>query len=221
MPVRHDGDRRWVGLDVVLPGNPEQVWQAIATGPGYAAWFTRATIEERAGGAIAFDFGGGATSSGTVTTWQPPNHFGYEERDWSDDAPPVATEITITGRAGGTCVLRMTHSLFTSEDKWDGELEGFEAGWPGFFAVLRGYLRDFPGQPAGVLGADAAVAGSLPLGWQRITTALGLAGADLGQRREAPPDAPALAGTVERVQQDTGIYEVMLQMDRPAPGRAP
>jgi uncharacterized protein YndB with AHSA1/START domain len=51
MPIRKDGKgNRWVEMEFVTPGTPEQVWEAMATGPGNAAWFTKATIEERAGG---------------------------------------------------------------------------------------------------------------------------------------------------------------------------
>ena len=35
--------KRWIEMEFVVPGTPEQVWQAVATGPGNTAWFTRAT----------------------------------------------------------------------------------------------------------------------------------------------------------------------------------
>jgi hypothetical protein len=31
--------RRWVQVEVEVPGTPEEVWQAIATGPGISSWF--------------------------------------------------------------------------------------------------------------------------------------------------------------------------------------
>lgn len=76
------------------------------------SWTRQAKIEERLGGALQFDFGPGETSSGEVTAWEPPRRFGYVESGWSPGAPPVATEITITSRAGSQCVVRMVHSLF-------------------------------------------------------------------------------------------------------------
>jgi uncharacterized protein YndB with AHSA1/START domain len=94
----------------------------MATGPGMSAWFTPTTIEERPGGAIAFDFGGGAVSRGTVTEWQPPSRVVYEESEWKPGAPPVATEITIRGRSGDACVVRMVHSLFTTQDSIGGRI---------------------------------------------------------------------------------------------------
>lgn len=220
MPVKNDAEKRWVELDVVFPGTPEQLWHAMATGPGISAWFTTTTVDAREGGAIAFDFGGGAVSRGTITAWQPPARLCYEEREWKQGAPPVATEITVRARSGDTCVVRMVHSLFTTEDTWDDELEGFEAGWPGFFEVLRAYLRHFAGQKAAAFRASGVVAGTHHDAWREVSLALGLSGPNVGEHRTTPVDAPTLTGTVERVQQGAKTCEVMLRLDHPAPGIA-
>lgn len=117
MPIKKDGTgKRWVEMELLVPGTPKQVWQAMATGRGYAAWFIEAEIEPRVGGAVRFDFGGGVYTSGEVTEWEPPHKVGYVERDWQSGAPPVATEITITSRSGDRCLVRMVHSLFTTSD---------------------------------------------------------------------------------------------------------
>jgi uncharacterized protein YndB with AHSA1/START domain len=42
--------RRSVQVEVEVPGTPEQVWQAIATGPGVSAWFVPTEVEGRIGG---------------------------------------------------------------------------------------------------------------------------------------------------------------------------
>ena len=36
---------REISFEVEVPGTPEQVWDAIATGPGISAWFVPAEIE--------------------------------------------------------------------------------------------------------------------------------------------------------------------------------
>jgi uncharacterized protein YndB with AHSA1/START domain len=221
MPLKSDDSgRRWVEMEFLVPGTPEQVWQAIATGPGMSAWFTPTTVDERVGGAITFDFGDGDASSGAVTAWEPPSRFCYEEVGWNGDAPPVATEVTVTSRSGERCVVRMVHSLFTEKDDWDDELESFETGWPGFFEVLRVYLNNFPGQPAAAVHALVSRPGGDAEVWSRLTSALNLSGADVGDRCESPSGAPRLGGTVARVHQDANAREVMLRLDAPGDGVA-
>jgi uncharacterized protein YndB with AHSA1/START domain len=221
MAMKKDAlDRRWVEMEIIVPGTPEQVWRAIATGPGISAWFVETEIEERVGGKLQFNFGTLGSSSGTVTGWEPPRRFAYEERGWNGDAPPVATEVAVTARSGGTCLVRMVHSLFTSSADWDDQLEGFESGWPGFFAVLQTYLAHFPGKTAAVLRISGAAPEGQLEAWRRLTSALGLAGANAGERYQAPEGAPRFEGVVERVQQNGKTREILVKLDQPGPGIA-
>jgi uncharacterized protein YndB with AHSA1/START domain len=221
MPIKKDGKgNRWVEIEFVTPGTPEQVWEAMATGPGNGAWFTKATIEERVGGVFRLDFGPGATSSGEVTTWDPPRRFGYVERDWSEGAPPVATEITITSRSGDRCVVRMVHSLFSTTDDWDDQMEGFESGWPGFLEVLRIYLSHFAGMKAASFMAQAAREGDQLAIWKRLKDDLGFGGADVGESLATLGKPEPLSGVVESVRQDTTQRFILMRLDAPAPGVA-
>lgn len=220
MPVKHDDEKRWVDMELVVPGTPEQVWQAIATGPGNTAWFTKTRIDENVGGALEFDFGPNGSSPGEVTRWEPPHRFGYVERDWCDDAPPVATEITVTARSGDHCVVRMVHSLFTDSADWDDQIEGFESGWPGHFAVLHTYLAHFAGQSAVTFHITAA--GDLPQSeaWKLLMTAFDLDGADVGDLRTLGPARDDIVGLVERVYQDGHQRHLLARLAQPTPGIA-
>lgn len=221
MPVKKDDDgRRWVEMEILLPGTPEQVWQAMATGPGMSAWFTPTIVDERVGGTVEFDFGDTSGSTGVVTAWEPPVRMVYEEHGWSGQAPPVATEIVVTSRSGDRCVVRMVHSLFTDRDDWDDELEGFESGWPGFFEVLRRYLTHFAGQPAANVRVMTTTRKEIGRVWPELAGPLGISGADVGSRCRSAPDAPQLAGVVERVHQNTQQREVMVRLEEPGPGIA-
>src|SRR5262247_3439657 len=102
--------RRSVQVEVEVPGTPEEVWQAIATGPGVSAWFVPTQIEERAGGAVTASFGPDMDSAATVTIWEPPHRLVAESADLGPDAPPVATEWIVEARSGGVCVVRVVHS---------------------------------------------------------------------------------------------------------------
>lgn len=216
---KDDTGKRWVEMELTVPGTPEEVWNAIATGNGNTGWFTRTTIEERVGGALRFDFGPSGTSEGEVTIWNPPSKVGYVERDWSPGAPPVATEITVTARDGARCVVRMVHTFVATSDQWDDLMEGFETGWPSFFDVLKVYLAHFAGRPAaqcmamvpaGVDGRDA---------WRRLIEALGLDGADAGETlTTAAPQA--LTGVVEKITQQARERILLMRVVAPAPGIA-
>ena len=57
--------RRSIQVEVEVPGTPEQVWQAIATGPGVSSWFVPTDVEEKAGGTIVSRFGPGMDARAT------------------------------------------------------------------------------------------------------------------------------------------------------------
>jgi uncharacterized protein YndB with AHSA1/START domain len=219
MPIRKDKPGvRSVEIPVELSGTPEQVWKAIATGPGISSWFVPTEVEEREGGVIKFHLGPGMDSVGTVTEWKPPFKFAYEERDWAPNAPPLATELTIEARSGGTCVLRLVHSLFASGDEWNDQLEGFESGWEVFFLILQLAFTFFRGQPCTnvfVLGESALAESKV---WELMSASLGLKKAKKGDRRAAPSGVPPFDGVVERVSDGRPHHEVLLRTEKPAPG---
>ena len=131
MPVKKDASgRRSVEAEVEVPGTPEEVWQAIATGPGISSWFVPTEVEEREGGSVVCNFGPGMESLSTITAWDPPHRFVADSRDdMGPDDPTVATEWIVEARSGGTCVVRVVHSWFTSSDDWDDQFEGHTYGW--------------------------------------------------------------------------------------------
>ena len=50
---------RSIELEVEVSGTPEQVWDAIATGPGISSWYVPSTVAEEAGGPVTSRFGPG------------------------------------------------------------------------------------------------------------------------------------------------------------------
>ena len=212
--------RRSIQVEVEVPGTPEEVWQAIATGPGISSWFVPAAFEERNGTpvALSLNFGPGMTAQARVTAWEPPRMFATESEGWFPGSPPIAHEWRVEARAGGTCIVRVVDSLFASTDDWDEQLTGTESGWPGFFRVLRIYLTHFAGQPSAFMQFKAPAAGTPADAWAALSSALGVNGADAGRRWAAPEGVPALGGVVESVNQDPP--GALLRLVQPAPGVA-
>ena len=98
---------------VELDAPPGQVWEAIASGPGISAWFVPHEVEPRAGGAVEQDYGGGFTTRGRVTAWEPGRRFAYGAFEQPDDGrPDYAYEFLVEGRAGGGTVVRFVQSGF-------------------------------------------------------------------------------------------------------------
>jgi uncharacterized protein YndB with AHSA1/START domain len=73
--------------DAEVPATPEQVWDAIATGPGVSSWFVGRT--EIAGGTVRTAFGDGWIPDAHVTETAPPARFAYRT-DTGDDGRFVA-----------------------------------------------------------------------------------------------------------------------------------
>ena len=212
--------RRSVEVQVEVPGTPEEVWQAIATGPGISSWFVPTQFEERDGKPVAvkLNFGPGMESRSVVTAWEPPRKWAAQSDGWVPGSPPIANEWSIEARGGGICVVRIVHSLFASTDDWDNQLEGTESGWPAFLCTLRIYLTHFRGQPSAMKQWMTPAAGTEAEAWDTLTAALGLKRVSVGQRWTAPEGVPAISGVAEYVSQSP--YDLLLRLEKPGPGVA-
>jgi uncharacterized protein YndB with AHSA1/START domain len=220
MSVKQEANgRRSVEVEFEVPGTPEEVWQAIATGPGISAWFVPAEFEERDGKPVAvkFMFGPGMEIRGAVTAWNPPRMFAAEG-DGMGGSPPIASEWSVAARAGGVCRVRLVHSLFASTDEWDNQLEGATSGWAGFLNILRVYLTHFRGQRSAIMQVTAPVATTDAESWDALTRGLGVKGLSVGQRWTTPAGVSPLGGVVELLTEDP--YDALLRLDKPGPGIA-
>jgi hypothetical protein len=221
MSVKKEANgRRSAQVEIEVPGTPEEVWQAIATGPGISCWLVPTEIEERDGKpvAIKMNFGPGMEISSPVTAWSPPLKWATQSDGMAPGSPPIANEWTVEARAGGTCIVRIVQSLFASTDDWDNQLEAGAAAWPGFLRALRIYLTHFRGQRSMTMKWVAPVAAAEAEAWERATTALGLKGVRVGQRWTSPPGVPAFSGVVEYYTENP--YDALLRLDKPGPGIA-
>ena len=192
-----------LGLDlqIEVPGTPEQVWEAIATGPGISAWFMPAEV---AGDRITFHHMAGGSSEAEVTDAEAPRRLRFTENDGAQ-----ATEFLVEARSGGTCVVRVVGSGFGGK--------GADDGWTAALLGLKLYLEHFAGQEAANVLAGGQVPGPLDRAWQELQDTVGLGELAEGARVTATGDgAPPLAGVIE------GTLDTMvtLRIDEPAPGLA-
>lgn len=212
--------RRSVQVEIEVPGTPEEVWQAIATGPGISSWFVPAEFKVQGGKpvAVTVTMGPGMESTSTVTAWEPPHKWAAQSDGWVPGMPPIAHEWNVEARAGGVCIVRIVQSLFASTDDWDNQLESAGHGWPGFLRTLRIYLTHFRGQRSASMKWMAPFAGTEAEAWETLTAALGVKGVSVGQRCTAPGGVPAFSGVAEYVTQNPN--DALLRVDRPGPGVA-
>jgi uncharacterized protein YndB with AHSA1/START domain len=209
-----------VEIEVEIAATPERVWEAIATGAGISSWFLPTDLEPGEGGAIVTHMGD-TSSPGSVTGWDPPRRFAYEEPQWAEMAghpdaavSPLTTEFLVEARSGGTCVVRVTASAFGTGADWENEfIAEMETYFRPFFDLLRLYVERFPGQHAtrrevrvdlsnGVAPADVVPAAARSLRVAGPGETVDEAGA-LG-----------LSGTVLRVESPY----LMVEADEPVPG---
>jgi uncharacterized protein YndB with AHSA1/START domain len=221
MPVKKDASgRRSVEVETEVPGTPEEVWKAIATGPGISAWFVPTKLEEREGGDIVLDFGPGMESEAVIKVWDPPRRFVAEnEGGMGPGSPTIADEWTVEAKSGGRCRVRVVHSWFASTDDWDKQFEDVEKGWPAFFRILGIYLSHFRGQPSEVIPLMAVSPGTKAAAWSRLLGSLGFGRLAEGQRVETAHGAPRIAGIVERVV-DKEHEEIFVRLEQPTSGVA-
>jgi uncharacterized protein YndB with AHSA1/START domain len=155
---------------VEVDATPEEVWTAIATGPGIDSWFMGRNEVDAS--AVRQEFGDYRPEH-RVTAWEPLRRFAYG----TDEAPDgrfVAFEFLIEGREHGSTVLRMATSGFLPGDDWAAEYDAMTKGGELFFATLATYLRHFAGRTAVPVTVFGPVITDWPRARATLHAALGL-----------------------------------------------
>jgi uncharacterized protein YndB with AHSA1/START domain len=188
--------------EILVDGTPEQVWQAIATGPGVDAWLMgRNEIEPREGGRASMTMAG-FTATSTVTAWEPGKRFALRG-DPAPDGSFHAFEYLIEGRDGGSTVLRFVHSGFLGDD-WETEYDALRKGDPVYLHTLGQYVKYFSGRTATPVGAYLPGAPARDEAWSAVRAALGLT-SPVGQGDSVhltPAGFDALDGVVDYLDED-------------------
>jgi uncharacterized protein YndB with AHSA1/START domain len=174
-----------VRREVTLPASPEEVWEAVTTSQGNAAWLFPSFVER---------------DDASVKAWERPHRFAvrHEQGEWFN-----ALEFEIEGREGGTSKLRYVHSGIFVED-WDTQYDAAQQHTDFYLHTLGEYLAHFKGRPVAYIGdvpqgLQGPPGTAAPDGFKRLREALGL-GAELGEGdavRLAPEGLDPVAGVVD------------------------
>ncbi|MEU0531880.1 SRPBCC family protein [Amycolatopsis tolypomycina] len=157
-----------------VAATPEEVWDAIATGPGIDSWFMgRNEVEGGTGGTIRGAFGAYQPEY-RIREWDPLEKLGYGN-DPAPDGRRIAYEFLVEGRDSGSTVIRCVTSGFLPGDDWADEFEAMTAGGELFFRTLVEYVTHFAGRTATPVTAFGPPVGDWAEAWTRLGTALGLA----------------------------------------------
>ena len=190
---------------IEVDATPEQVWDAITTGPGIQSWFMGHTdVVPGPSGTVSTDMGGGYISESQVTAWEPNRRFGYRMPE-RPDGSFLALEWLIEGRAGASTVVRSVGSGFIGADDWETEYESMVKGGRFYLHNLSEYVNHFAGRPATLVAAGNDQQGSDPAHvWTVLRGGLGLAdGATVGDKVQlAPEGLPQIDGVVDYDQDD-------------------
>ncbi|MET8003530.1 SRPBCC family protein [Nonomuraea glycinis] len=156
--------------EALVEATPEEVWEAISTGPGIDSWFMGRN--EVAGGVVSTAFGGMDLPASTVTTAEPPHRFAHTSGT-AEDGRFVAYEFLIEGRDRASTTVRMVTSGFLPGDDWDTEFEAMAGGLAMFFATLMEYLGHFAGRSAAPLTEFGPPITDWPRAWEILYAELG------------------------------------------------
>ena len=212
--------RRSVQVEVEVPGTPEEVWQAIATGPGISSWFVPTEFEERDGKPVAvkLDFGPGMESRSVVTAWDPPRKWAAQSDGWVPGCRPSRTSGALKRAQEASASSALSTACSPARTIGTTSWKAPNPDGLRFFRTLRIYLTHFRGQRSAIMQWMAPAAGTEAEAWETLTAALGLKGVSVGQRWTAPAGVPALSGVAEYVTQSP--YDALLRLDKPGPGVA-
>src|SRR6478609_7295139 len=132
----------WEG---VLPGTPEQVWNALTRQS--AAWIWEIDFDPRVGGAER----GLTSGGGTVTVWEPPRRFAT--RAERADGWHNQLDYDFERHPDGT-LLRYRHRSVTDDVGWIELVEQCTEHTDFYLHSLGEYVRWFDGREARYVGVD-------------------------------------------------------------------
>jgi hypothetical protein len=160
-----------IGIEVTVAAGPEQVWEAVATGPGVSSWYIGRT--EIDGSTVRTAFGDANMPASAITAADEPEHFAFRTPA-AADGRFQAFEFLVEGRDRSATVLRAVSSGFLPGEDWADEYEAMSYGLSLFFATLVEHLGHFAGRAGTPVTAFGPPVDDWATAWEALHRALGL-----------------------------------------------
>lgn len=210
---------RSIELSVDVEGGVEEVWRAVATGPGISSWYVPHEVEERPGGSAVASFGDTPEMQipGRVAVWEPPRRIVF---DGGDAGGGLTFEWIVEPLGAGLCTVRLINAGFgpAGDPDQDAQYDMMAEGWKLFMLNLRLHCQHFlgqvassalPMQPTELRQADA---------WNALCSRLGVSTTlTVGDRIDVPVGPrTSIVGTVVEARP----FAAALLLDSPLRGTA-
>ncbi len=156
---------------------PGAVWKALTDARELERWFPlEAGVVPGKGGSIRLSWGPPWDGEGRIEIWEPERHL---RMLWPFHKPeegevPLAVDYELEGR-GGTTRLRLVHSGFGADARFDDEFDGTRRGWHFELRSLKHYLERHRGEDRAVALAAIKIPLAPREAWQRLAGKKGLA----------------------------------------------
>jgi len=180
---------RTIQKELTINAPVEAVWKALTDAEELIRWFPlEARVKPGAGGSIWQAWRDYEEGELPIEIWEPNKHLrliwpqtvaggalAKQEGEPGTGAVlgPLAVDFHLQGR-GGSTVVRLVHSGFSSDTIWDETYDGIRRGWNYEIRGLRHYLEHHRGVPRLVAWARTTLAIPLTEAWQRLTGRDGL-----------------------------------------------
>jgi uncharacterized protein YndB with AHSA1/START domain len=203
-------------FDLEVDASIDDVWHAIATGPGIDSWFMGRN--EVADGVVHTVF-----ADLPITESEPGKRFAYVSPT-APDGRFIAYDFLIEGRAGGSTSIRVVASGFLPQEDWADEYFAMTRGHALFLRTLIEYLTFFAGRDATPVSATSPEILDWDRAWAALATELGLDHEPRvgDQVTLTLADRDAIDGTVYFVNEHTlgvrgpdTLYRFLRGLDRP------
>lgn len=190
-------ETRTIEIEFPIDAPVDAVWKALTDPNELTRWFPmQAKVEPGPGGSIEIAWGPEMQGKNRIRVWEPARRlqtswfeptesFGPAPKPAEGAVPSAFQEDPEAGArllidyilegAGGRTILRMAHSGFSKDARWDQEYESHGRGWTFELRSLRNYLEHHLGDTRHLAWVRIPIGGiSKEEAWSRLMSPEGV-----------------------------------------------